>query len=303
VDLSISCDTAQYKAWSSAAVAMIFFYVIGIPTIIFSQLFYHRKQLNDPVVKSRLRFLYEGYTIYFWELVVVARKVLLVAIVVFLKDDSFRSVFAGIWLLCIALFANVWSRPYHSASLQLLESSSLTVILASLLFGLLSFAPDFNERDSEQDLVIFFVLFLNCLMTVILLLALSYHYYKHLSQNKIFQKVVSKLQLWINASRNAGRENNDELEMEMESFTEEKYNIRHSKQVTVEQLRKARADFKLSLSESPISGYDTNDTVGVGVQREWTLSASNGSQPNALRREWSSASSHQNDENPDEPAT
>ncbi len=64
VDRSISCDDNKYKAWASGAVAMIFFYVIGIPAVAFYQLFTHRHQLQDPIVRSRLKFLYDGYSLY-----------------------------------------------------------------------------------------------------------------------------------------------------------------------------------------------------------------------------------------------
>ena len=81
-------------------------------------------------------------------------------------------------------------------------------------------------------MVTFFVFFLNGLMTFVLVVSLSYHYYKRLSQNKFFQTAVFKLHAWIKASQSAGRRksssnnNNDDMEFELEmddfNFTEDK---------------------------------------------------------------------------------
>ncbi len=85
-------------------------------------------------------------------------------------------------------------------------------------------------------MVTFFVIFLNASMILVLLMALSYHYYKRLSQNKLFQTIVFKLHAWIKMSQSAGvrkRANNnttstdyDDMEMELEmddfSATDEK---------------------------------------------------------------------------------
>jgi len=255
-DLSISCDGATYQKWRAAAILMILLYVVGIPLFGFSFVFNYREHLDDPSVKRRFRFLYEGYSrhAYYWEFIIIARKVILVAIVVFLKNQTFRSVLAGLWLLIAALLAHVWVAPFSSPSLEGLETSALSVLLATLLFGLYAYSPGFSA--SEQTFSAVAVIGLNVIMTLILISVLLYLYYNMLSKLNRLNTLLETVQRYFN-SRKDRRENRATPEPD-EGEGEEMYDIdskyfRSSTDVTAESLRQGRAQFNLKMDGNDVS--------------------------------------------------
>jgi len=230
---------------------MIVIYVIGIPVAGFSFVFHYRNHLADPSVKQRFRFLYEGYAkhAYFWEFVIIVRKILLVAIVVFLKSENFRSVFSGIWLLLIALLVHIWVSPYQEPSLEVLESSTLCVLLATLLFGLFALADDFTE--SEQTFATVVILGVNILMTAVLTVVLIYLYYNMISKNTRFNITLAKMKRFLDAKR--GQQGDyDNQQNELDDFTPQIYPI--SGEITAERLKGARRGHNLDMEKSnPVS--------------------------------------------------
>jgi hypothetical protein len=72
-------------------------YVFGIPAFALTVLYNRRFRLGTPMVRSMIGFLYNGYKIYdpkhpkertafFWEIVVILRKIGVVFVSVFLKQ-------------------------------------------------------------------------------------------------------------------------------------------------------------------------------------------------------------------------
>jgi len=252
-DLSISCDDAAYQRWRGAAIAMIMIYVVGIPATGFAIVFHYRKHLGDPSVKQRFRFLYEGYAkhAYFWEFIIIVRKVILISIVVFLKSQNFRSVLSGLWLLITALLCHVWVNPFVEPSLQLLETSALSVLLATLLFGLLAYAPHFSP--GEQVLSIVAVLGLNVIMTVILVSILLYLYYNMISKNTKFNTLVAAVKRFLDSSK--GQRNYDADQEELDEFADANsyYGTTSSADVTIDALRSGRSNFNLRIDSSDVN--------------------------------------------------
>jgi len=251
-DLSITCDDAAYHRWKSAAVMFILLYVIGIPSAGFASVFYYRHHLNDPTVKQRFRFLYGGYAMhaYFWEFVIIIRKVILVAIVVFLKTQNFRSVYAALWLLIASLLSHVWLSPFESSNMAVLETISLCVLLATLMFGLLAYAPNFS--DPEKTLSAVAVIGLNLILTLLLVAVLIYLYYNMLFKNARLYAMYEAVKKKILSSRRRRGPDEEILpgvdgEEEMHEI-ESKYHSPHtSMNVTADALRFGRTQFNMKL--------------------------------------------------------
>lgn len=259
-DYSLSCDTPLYKTYRDGAIAMIFVYVIGIPALGFTILFFNRDKLETESVKRKYRFLFEGYSAnaYFWEFVIIVRKILLVAVVVFLKEAPFKSVYAGVWLLGIALMINVWVQPFEKSTLQLLETSSLAVLFCSLLLGMLSFEPDYPTERPEQLAVSALVIIINVIMAAVLLCCLSYHYYNVILQNKYVRKFMDRYKYRPSSTFTAA----DHVELEnVDNGTgkpgtgiaagDADYVVRGP--ITADRIKRGRENYRLEFSEKSIS--------------------------------------------------
>jgi len=284
VDLSISCDGDEYQRWRAAAIGMILLYVVGIPAVGFSIVFYYRKHLDDPTVKQRFKFLYEGYAknVYFWEFVIIVRKVVLVAIVVFLQTQNFRSVLAGIWLLIFALLVHVWASPFQSRFLEILETMALFVLLATLLFGIFALAPGFSE--GEQTFSAVMVIGMNLVVTVILVGILGYLYYNMIAKHPKIDAFVRAARRYIDSRRSRAVEDFEDdadLGEEMAEIDNKYYYNRNSATVTADSLRQGRAQFNLKMDTQlnlgsiqlgrppyPTNGVDTRNLNNNSVSIE-----------------------------------
>ncbi len=99
----------------------------------------HASKLNTIKVKEQLGFLYNGFrdSTYFWEIYIMYRKVLFVAVQVFLVTFGLKvQAYVILLLILVALQINLNYRPYALHSLNQLETASLTACLITTYCGL-----------------------------------------------------------------------------------------------------------------------------------------------------------------------
>eukprot|EP00937_MAST-01D_sp_MAST-1D-sp2_P004703 g4703.t1 len=93
---------------------------------------------GDRAFKARFFFLYGGFkaSYYYWDAIVMLRKVVLLAVAVWLSDDrrGFQ-VWAGLWVLLVSFVLQLWHAPYHNTREDRLESLALGATAASLMLG------------------------------------------------------------------------------------------------------------------------------------------------------------------------
>jgi len=139
-DISQRCWSPTHKKWfGSLAVLMLIFYVIGIPAIISWLLKRNReKLLSDPRVRMKYSFLYKGFKpqYYYWEMVVLLRKSIIVFIGVFSSNVQVQ---AALVLATVAVAYSVHQvfKPFTSDKINDLESLSLIVTFFTFLLGTL----------------------------------------------------------------------------------------------------------------------------------------------------------------------
>lgn len=104
--------------------------MIGIPGGAFFVLYRRRHLLRDPDpevryhVKVKFGFLYAGFEIpfYYWECVIMLRKVLVISIVVFFSQfGALVQTGAALGLVYLAYNAHLWAMPYEDDILDDLE--------------------------------------------------------------------------------------------------------------------------------------------------------------------------------------
>ena len=85
-DLEVICFSRLHNFFSFAvAIPSIFGWCIGIPIFALILLIRDRKRLDDLDVKQKFGFFFRGYkkTFYFWEIVIMFKKVTIIVISVF----------------------------------------------------------------------------------------------------------------------------------------------------------------------------------------------------------------------------
>ena len=162
-DLSINCNSSTHIAYKYLVGILAFLlYPIGIIALTFRLLRNRRHKLwTDETTRSTYGFLYLGYserTGFFWEAVVMARKVSMVMIMVFLGRGSanviVQSSFATL-VIVAALYLHVNFRPYDDPTLHLLETLYLIVLFLTLMCGIMLSSSISGDFSSLLTVVIF----------------------------------------------------------------------------------------------------------------------------------------------------
>eukprot|EP00947_MAST-08B_sp_MAST-8B-sp1_P000065 g65.t1 len=155
-DFSIECYTGEHWAGMMFAVGFGVLYCLGIPLALVVYLRRHKERLQDDGFFQRYGFLYNGYDVskdlYWWEAVVMARKVAVVSIASFF-EDAYHQLIAVSLLMAFALSLNLHFRPYGNEKegdrgkiLNNMESLSLAVLLISHILAFLWLRHEELER-------------------------------------------------------------------------------------------------------------------------------------------------------------
>lgn len=111
----------------------------GLPTLSFILMIRSRNSLSDPLTCLKFSFLYKGYThkFFYWEYVILYRKVALVSTVVFFSPFSkIAQAISVLAVLLLFLFLQVCVMPYCHPSYNRLETRSILVSLLTIYCGL-----------------------------------------------------------------------------------------------------------------------------------------------------------------------
>jgi hypothetical protein len=133
---------------------VMLFYVIGIPLVAFLLLRRNKDHLDEIAVKQRFGFLCEGYRkeAYFWELVVLSRKVILSGIAVFFTTSAQVQSLTVLTLCITCLVAQTAYRPFANAEVDRVEFLSLVNSVFTFLCGQYLFAVDGASEASQYGI-------------------------------------------------------------------------------------------------------------------------------------------------------
>jgi hypothetical protein len=129
VDMQVLCYEGlhYYMAWGLALPCLIL-WGLGIPAIVLIMMRKDSDKLDTVAVKQKFGFLYNGYKRhnYFWEIVIMYRKILCIFIAVFLNRVGII-VQALVLLIMLVIFlqANSTNRPFAERALNDIEALSL----------------------------------------------------------------------------------------------------------------------------------------------------------------------------------
>ena len=144
-------------------------FIIGIPVVAIYVLYLVRHRMSDRNVQAAFGFLFQGYTQqrFFWEFVVLVRKVLFLATALFWEDAFLQSIVA-LFIIITAIVLHMACWPYEQMLLNVAE-----LLVRARSFSLSFFHPlcqDF-EALAHSCFSIFFLL--QTLLSLFSLVSLS----------------------------------------------------------------------------------------------------------------------------------
>ena len=109
------------------------------PMLALLALISHRNNLISQEMRIRLGFLYTGYELrkYYWEFVILYRKIIVIALVVFLSNISpLVQALAVLFVLIVSLVVQARNLPYVTGTFNELEERGILVSVVTLYCGL-----------------------------------------------------------------------------------------------------------------------------------------------------------------------
>ena len=140
IDYETKCFDSNHIKWSFVlGLLNISLWGIILPIIIFIILYKNKENLNQFDIRYRYSFIYRGYDnrSFYWELVVLIRKFLMISVLVFL--DRISIPFQAISLLIIVLISLAIQNsktPHKYSNINRIEQKSLMCTTAISLMGL-----------------------------------------------------------------------------------------------------------------------------------------------------------------------
>jgi len=200
LDLSQRCYTNNHIFWILiVAMPLIVFFVIGFPLSAWTLLYTNREIVkgNDAkalAFKEKFGFLYNGYDIdfWYWEFVVIFRKVCLVTISVYFSGDTHLQALLAILLCTVALMVQSAARPFESEMMDWMEFTSLLSSFGTFFCGQFLFVTNLPSNAYIAASVL--VLLFNLGFCIAILSAggiLLYRKYKRMKKRKL--RALAKL--------------------------------------------------------------------------------------------------------------
>ena len=167
-------------------------FTVVVPIVGLWTMFQVRHKREERRVATMAGFLMDGYrheVAWFWEFIVLARKLLILGVSLFIWEPFMQS-FVAVIVLIVALSIQLYVHPFELTALNLLEVGSLTSLLATQLAGVLMWYKQSSGSSGGVDehyewyrLIIVIVLFgTNGLVILSFLLVTAWYLLKQKSK-------------------------------------------------------------------------------------------------------------------------
>lgn len=199
-DRSLDCNSNEHKVYSLAAYLSVIVYGLGIPLASIGLIMWFRKRKGPEYTNRLFVFLVCGYDEdrWWWETVILWRKLALAFILVFVDEQRLQTYFA-LWILMTALALQMWLEPYDEVNLDRLATASLCVVIITLNFSLLY---DYLPATSADPVVsagnvavTVFLFVINAVVVLVLVLLILLHgiieiQYQISANQKLIRKIL-----------------------------------------------------------------------------------------------------------------
>jgi hypothetical protein len=142
-------DAKHLKFTFIVALPGAFIWAFTIPTIVMLYLTKNRRRLFDDKIKVIYGFIFQGYkqSCFYWEFVIMYRKIFLIAISVFLSQISVLVQALTVMLVLLSFFFLQYIyRPYNTAHLNHMETEALFTATITIYCGLYYLSEQINKE-------------------------------------------------------------------------------------------------------------------------------------------------------------
>jgi len=207
-DMSVICWKSEHISYSVFAAVMFVIIPLGVPVLGFVTLYRNRELLADPPFLAKFRFLYSGYKpqYWFWESLIHARKLVIIALSVFFTPaEGLQQSYSAIWLVLVALLVHAHASPFELKTFNNLEFVSLIGVYITLFSGLIFYIQSVINLSNFTDVLTFILLMVNII--VLLTFALVFVYYAVIVRSpKLLSMWQNMLHKFGGESRKSSRE-------------------------------------------------------------------------------------------------
>ena len=211
-DLEVACWKSEHIRYSVfVAAPSLIIWGFGIPLVAWIVLSKNKKNLEMIDLREKYGFLYNGYkkSFYFWESVIMYRKIIIIFISVFLSEfGTITQALVVFLVLILFLILNIKLKPFAFEVLNDMEMLSIITSILTVYCGLYFLSDNPEVYNSSDDSVSSadnglrlstatkFILFLVILISN--LVFFSYWTYKMLSEIKnLLRSKFKKLYLYV----------------------------------------------------------------------------------------------------------
>jgi len=164
-DMSLRCwEFEHVKFILVLALPCCIVWIFGLPLLCLGLLYRSRECLSAESIQIKYSFLFKGYRpeLYYWEFVILYRKVILVCTAVFLTTVStLVQALSVLAVLLVCLFLQIVVKPFRTPAFNKLEIKSILVSLVTIYVGLYFEVGDMRNFHSGVEFkVVLFVLIL-----------------------------------------------------------------------------------------------------------------------------------------------
>ncbi|OMJ86294.1 hypothetical protein SteCoe_12206 [Stentor coeruleus] len=153
---NIECNFEHYKKIKFAALFGIIIWGAVVPGYIFYQIYKKKESLFEFKVKIKYGFLFNGYlnSSYYWEFIILSKKLIIVFITVFMERDYDSRLQSFLIIASLLFFMNLQInfRPYFNEKLNNLELYASIVVIITVLLSFI-YEEFKNEFSIEYILI------------------------------------------------------------------------------------------------------------------------------------------------------
>jgi len=163
-NISIRCwDREHVQGILMLALPGIAVWVVGLPTVCLLVLIAKKNKLSDLGMRVRFSFLFKGYRSewYFWEFVILYRKIIVVCTSVFLTTVSIvMQALSMLAVVLVCIFLQQYVKPFFGKDFNTLELKALLASLLTIYAGLYfqTRSTRISHVDFIADILIFTVI-------------------------------------------------------------------------------------------------------------------------------------------------
>lgn len=188
-DLAYTCNGDEYYFYSFAiGIPSLFFWGFGTPLTILYRLIRNRKNLDSIPNKIRYGYLYDEYTLFYWEFIRMYEKILITVVISFFDFEIFIKCLLILLIIGIYILLLFKKNPYKTKKLNRADKFNNICCYLSIFLGMLTYK---NTANSLVNFSYCAILIINIIFNIYIWKSIIGSYTNHFQET--IEKILNKL--------------------------------------------------------------------------------------------------------------